>query len=150
MSVADDDGIFDALAERMAALKVTDEVRKSHKIPLPDASLVNVFEKLALDMMRCTSRSEKVKRRKIVSFFGTVPLVMAKCWEYLVEEELLEEGAKMIHLLWALHFLKDYSSETNLSHACGMQDEKNFRDWVWKITRSIGDLRPVIVSVSSV
>ena len=150
MSVADDDGIFDALAERMAALKVTDEVRKSHKIPLPDASLVNVFEKLALDMMRCTSRSEEVKRRKIISFFGTVPLVMAKCWEYLVEEELLEEGAKMTHLLWTLHFLKDYSSETNLSHACGMQDEKNFRDWVWKITRSIGDLRPVIVSVSSV
>ena len=81
--------------------------------------------------------------RNFRSGFGVSPRVCSVVWNAMDTEyhQLSRE-----HLLWALHFLKVYSNETNLS-ATLRTNEKTFRDKVFKVIDSISDKSEDIVSL---
>jgi hypothetical protein len=78
---------MDELNQQLAALEVVDMLRRSHRMPLPAAALVLEFGKLSCETMRRPGHgSEKIRTRRITSFFGAKPLIMAKLWELLMEK----------------------------------------------------------------
>ena len=65
----------------------------------------------ARDIMNKFPRPDAAALTKIRAFcetFGTSLLIVSKSWSMLWEEDLLPEGGRPKHLLWALHFLKVY------------------------------------------
>ena len=44
----------------------------------------------------------------MISFFGCPPIVIAKAWELMHDHGTISEKAKDKHLLWGLHYLKEY------------------------------------------
>ncbi len=139
---------MDDLVEQLAALDVVDTLRRVHRIPLPDAELIVEFDKLACQMMgRSVYGSRTVRDHCIVAFFGAPSLVIAKLWELLVKHSgPLPQHAKTIHLLWALHLVKVYSSEHVLSSSVGAT-EKNYRKWAWFFIQELAYLEPEVVSI---
>ena len=82
--------------------------------------------------------------RKFRAHFGVSPLVCYLVWMLLANAKRLPTGAKPIHLLPALLFMKVYSSEAVLSPKVGM-DEKTYREWNWQMIESIASLAPHVV-----
>ena len=142
------DGDIGNLVEQLATLDVVETLRRVHRMPLPDAELVVEFDKLACQMMgRSMFGSQNVRNRRIVAFFGAPSLVIAKLWELLVKHSgPLPQHAKTIHLLWALHLVKVYSSEHVLSSSVGAT-EKNYRKWTWFFIQELAYLEPEVVSI---
>ena len=66
----------------------------------------------------------------------------------LANAKRLPTGAKPIHLLSALLFMKVYSSEAVLSPKVGM-DEKTYREWNWQMIDSIASLAPDVVRTTN-
>jgi len=81
--------------------------------------------------------STLVKQRRFRSLFGTSPYVCSRLWEMV--EHLVPSSSTVKHLLWTLHFLKTYSTETTISCAVGA-DEKTIRKWTSIFLHAIGSL----------
>jgi hypothetical protein len=65
----------------------------------------------ARDIMNKFPRPDAAASTEIRAFretFGTSVLIVSKLWSMLWEEDILPEGGRPKHLLWALHFLKVY------------------------------------------
>ena len=85
-------------------------------------------------------RSISKKRTKFSSLFGVSAVVCAEVWNRIVSG--IPRGARPIHLLWALFFLKSYSFETISSSFFGVTP-KTFRKWCWVFVRAIADMEAV-------
>ena len=72
---------------------------------------------------------------------GVHPTVCAIVWGELKQSMLVEDACKPKHLLWALMFLKTYTTESLLAVAIGV-DEKTLGKWIFIIIYSyaISDL----------
>ena len=81
--------------------------------------------------------------------FGAAPKVVATAWKLIALEGKLDflgpRSLKPIHLLWALMFLKGYSTEGPNS-ARAKCDEKTFRKWTWFYTKCLAELDSKVVS----
>ena len=53
----------------------------------------------------------------------------------------------MIHYLWALMFMKIYSSETALCAHAGGVDPKTFQKWIWPFILALAELEYTVVSL---
>jgi hypothetical protein len=139
---------IDKLAHQFAALDVVDQLRRSHRMSLPDAELILEFEGLACDIMkRPRAGSEKIRKRRIVASFGAPVLVIAKVWELLMETGgPWPIATEKKHLLWTLHMAKVYATTEILASNVGARDEKTFRKWVKTFLFKISDLTPDVVS----
>jgi len=74
--------------------------------------------------------------------FGVSIFVVHVVWERLLVEDLLPTrhgGARPIHLLWALLFLKVYSTENVLS-TMAQTTRKTFREWVWAMLEALSNM----------
>ena len=60
-------------------------------------------------------------------------------WTLLKDLPNVSPKCLPIHLMWTLHFLKDYSTEDVLSGRF-RGSPKNFRKWVWKMLHYINEL----------
>jgi hypothetical protein len=137
---------MDDVVEQLAALEVIDTLRREHRMPLPDAGLVVEFDKLACKLMNINrSGSKNVRNRRVIAFFGAPSHVIAKLWELLLKQGPLPKGAKMVHLLWALHLVKVYAAETVLALNVGAS-EKTYRKWAWIFIQELAYLEPEVVS----
>ena len=56
-----------------------------------------------------------------------------------IRSMLVEDACKPKHLLWAVIFLKTYTTESSLAVAIGV-DEKTLRKWIFIIINAISDL----------
>ena len=85
--------------------------------------------------------------RQFKAHFGVSPFIVCCLWNRLIEERMLstttEQPASPRHLLWALLFLKLYTSEEVLSRICGTT-AKTFRQRVWLMLIAISGLRNVV------
>jgi hypothetical protein len=74
------------LSKLFACLTIMDKIRgQAKKMSMPDADQVFEFEKLAvLTLKRKFGGSEKIRKRRMRTEFGTPPVVMAKLWELLM------------------------------------------------------------------
>ena len=85
--------------------------------------------KKAFDEKNITSTDHRFFR----SGFGVSPKVCGKIWS---EMDVEYHNLSAEHLLWALHFLKVYSTETVLAGTVGVS-EKTYRETVFKVIDSI-------------
>ena len=73
-------------------------------------------------------------------------------WAMLLESSWLKREyiRKPTHLLWALLFLKTYSTEPTLASRVGGVDEQTFRKWAWFYLEGITRLKPKLVSAIAI
>ena len=62
-------------------------------------------------------------------YFGAPVSIVAEIWNMI--EYSLTENEQVKHLLWALVFLKTYSTELVHCGMVGWPDAKTFRKWTW-------------------
>ena len=92
--------------------------------------------------------------RAFRKFFGTTAVVTSTLWRLLAANDkiLAESGIK--HLLWMLHFLRDYPKlGTTCSMAGGSKgavDPKTLRRYIGQLIYAVSDMEPDVVSVFTV
>ena len=99
-------------------------------------------------MRRKNSRaSHATLTRQYISFFGCEPVFIAILWYLLESSKWLQYDSSIqaCHLLWALHFLKVYLTESVLAANMGCT-ERTFRDRVWFLLDGIARLDSILVS----
>ena len=67
------------------------------------------------------------KQRDDEFFFGCPPVAMAKTWKLLHEHDTITNEAKDIHLLWGLHFAKEYPNVKAMCKTVQMPETKKQR-----------------------
>lgn len=75
--------------------------------------------------------------RRFKAFFGVTPKVCGIIWELLKNKK--PDNSKPEHLLWALIFLRQYSSEST-NKSLLKADEKTIRKWVWKFVELLSEM----------
>ena len=91
-------------------------------------------------------RKSGYKDRDFYSFFGCSQKVCADIWELLDPKETMPEDLEYKHLLWALMFLKLYTTEAILCALAGGVSKKTFRKWSWLVVNTISYLEADVVS----
>lgn len=75
---------------------------------------------------------ESIDQRKVSSLYG-VPLdVLLLLWNILLAISIAELPVEFHHLLWALHFMKNYPTE-DVGSAFWNVDRKTYRKYVWRV-----------------
>ena len=95
---------------------------------------------------------EPVKMRELELFkshFGVTPFVCRCIWVLLMRHDLKPEGGTPIHLLWALLFMKLYSSAKVLASMAGCC-KKTYMKWTWRFVLSIASLKSIVLSLLNV
>jgi hypothetical protein len=94
--------------------------------------------------------SEDVEKRIFREFFGASAEVVSNVWRLLTQHDLLPEKGQIVHLLWALFFLKVYPKQgpacSVVGGSAGAVDAKTFRKWVWEFIVGISELEEHVVS----
>lgn len=97
-------------------------------------------------------RAPATEDRKFRALFGCSVAVAKVIWDLLNEEDLVPQGGKLIHLLWALLFVKVYPTEETLTSLCGdttgEPERKTVRKWINLFMESISYLTDRVVSNS--
>lgn len=83
--------------------------------------------------------------RRLRSFFGAGVVVILDAWYRMAAQDLIPDGGKFYHLLWALMFMKIYSSESTMCGHAGGVDPKTWRKWIWPFVRGLSDLEYTVV-----
>lgn len=107
-----------------------------------------LFLELGLNMMGRTPTNHDANCKRMVEFFGTDQYHIADIW-FMVNDTastIMPRGARPVHLLWALLFLKNYCSEAVLCALVGGVDKKTFMKWTWLFVNSIAGLSEDFVS----
>ena len=93
------------------------------------------------------SHSLKVRDRRFKAAFGTSSMVIAIIWQ-ATKEKVAQNHPSVcdVHVLWAFHFMKCYSTEVAHVAALRAGDEKTFQKWVWIFLQEISYLQEEVVS----
>lgn len=93
--------------------------------------------------------SETTEDRRFRAFFGCSAAVAVSVWGSLVQFDLLPHQGQIVHLLWALFFLKCYPTEAPACAATGGHngsiDPKTLRKFIWPFIEAIANLEPFVV-----
>ena len=118
-----------------------------------DSPTVYDFYDLGKEMMNRAGRNLGTlsvggpEDRKFRSFFGEGVTIILLAWNMMQAQELIPHGGLVIHYLWALMFMKIYSSETALCAHAGGVDPKTFRKWIWPFILALAELEYTVVSL---
>ena len=89
-----------------------------------------------------SSQAKQTQNHQFWELFGCGPGFALNVWN-LIFEDFPEES--IIHVMWALMFLKMSGKESAMSSMAGV-DEKTYRKWVWIFVFKIADLEALVVS----
>ncbi len=91
--------------------------------------------------------ARSTSRRRFRATFGQSPIICSIIWDKIEEaRQTMPQGAKTIHLLWAMMFVKLYCCEEVNASLAGCH-EKTFRKWCWLFVFAISDLEGEVVSL---
>ena len=112
----------------------------------------DVFERLGAVIAKPSRRGAGVQdrildKRTSLMVFGCSLYVCSILWAYLTEHLANLHGARPVHLLWALLFLKLYQCEEANAAMCSCS-VRTFRKWVWIVVNALASLD--LVSLMSV
>ena len=109
---------------------------------------IEEVERIGCELMgkKFTKRHDYFIRR-FRGWYGVDPAVVAILWNMLETNGICRriKSNNIIHLMWALHFLKDYGTEHQYSALFNV-DEKTYRKWIWLYIEAIFSLVRRIVS----
>ena len=91
----------------------------------------------------CVADVRETDQRRFKANYGVSPLVCAQVWMLICH--CLPAYCKIDHLLWALLFMKIYSTESVLV-GIAQVDKKTFWGHVWTVIFAILDLKSAVVS----
>ena len=84
------------------------------------------------------------------AFFGCGAKIAFSAWNLLIEYILLSEEAAIVHLLWALFFMKVYPTEEPTCDTAGGHggaiDPKTLCKYIWPIIEGFANLESFVVS----
>ncbi len=80
--------------------------------------------------------SPHIRNRRFKGLFGVSATVCSVVWNMLAEDNAHPVGGKLVHLLWACLFLKQYCTEEMFASVTN-SDEKTFRQWSWQYINTI-------------
>ena len=84
-------------------------------------------------------------------YFGCGAEGAVEVWNALVCFAVLPDEGQILHLLWALYFMKCYPTEETACAAAGGHtgaiDPKTLRKYIWPFIEAIANLEPYVVSV---
>lgn len=86
------------------------------------------------------SLSNNLGLRRYKAFHGVSPNICQILWDKL--SNVRPKTSQPKHLLWCLHFLKQYNSENNNRAIFGVH-EKTIRKWVWCFVKLLSDMEIV-------
>jgi len=114
-----------------------------------EAISIETFQALGGEIINRTppgllSGSSDQFEKRWIAHFEVVPYVCLQLWELIVLDGLPDQLAKPHHLLWALLFLKTYSTEAVLAGMCGC-NEDTFRKYCWLFVDEISYLEHDVV-----
>jgi hypothetical protein len=89
-------------------------------------------------------RKNRPSTRDFVAMFGVTARVCAVVWNITS----FDNDIKLVHLLWALMFLKMYEKEAILSAIAGV-DRKTYRDKVWRVLSGLQAKASSVVSTKT-
>ena len=108
---------------------------------------VDDFYRLGKDMQnRCGSSIGAIgpEDRRFREFFGCGALIALVLWNLLEEHNAVPEGGAIMHMLWALHFMKVYPKQDAGSVTAGGYggaiDVKTWRKYFWPFVEAIAHL----------
>ena len=102
-------------------------------------------------MNRDTMGGRTVFDRRFKAFFGVKPMAVVTVWRLLKKKKWFEKNMSTEpnkeHLLWAMRFMKSYSTEE--IHAAEVQkNEKTWRKWTWLYLEGIASVTDEVVSLN--
>ena len=96
---------------------------------------------------RNRERAISTENREFRAHFGCGPTVCLTLWNLLDKTGYLPKGGRLEHLLWALLFMKMYSSQLVMRNLVGGVDDDTFRKWTDLFIEAIARLEPMVVSL---
>jgi len=89
--------------------------------------------------------------RRFREFFGIGAYVALVLWNALLEYGVIPESGLIIHMLWALHWMKVYPKQHAGSAAAGGSggaiDPKTWKKYYWPFVEAIALIEPFVVSL---
>ena len=113
----------------------------------------NAFKEVAMELMNCWSKEggRAGFERRFKAFFGVKPRACVEVWRLLMRKKwfetknLTDPREEKAHILWALRFLKSYSTEE--IHAAEVtHTKKTWRKWTWMYVEAIASCADDVVS----
>ena len=109
------------------------------------------IEEVAKEVLRWPSQrmrwNTKDKNCRFRSCFGASSKVVSDLWNRIYEKnagDFDEPGAELKHLIWALVFLKCYSTKELHCAIVGWFSTCTIRKWSWYFVKKIKDLKIII------
>lgn len=102
---------------------------------------------VARETLEKTHNSAKEEDKMFRRFFGAPIAIVADIWNRL--DGNIEKSSKPKHLLWALVFLKVYSTEDVHCRIVGWPDPKTFWKWSWYFIEKMADLASDVIKLEN-
>ena len=140
----------DQLTATFADLTVRDQLRSSHEVPMPNGNLVAEFERICCNILEWPYENNSVnyRKRKMISSFGVLPIVMAKAWELMMENLSTDEwprGWRKKHLAWTYHRMHIYSNKGAMCSSMKCNSENTFRKWTDHFLKQLSSLEHHVI-----
>ena len=119
-----------------------DSVRRGKFTPTPSQFIQYGFKLTGRNNIESDNRKDRMFRANFGCSSKTASIVWKLLCRYCMAQFLL--NATPFHFLWALYFLKNYSSE-NVNASFAGVDENTWRLWTWRMVIEIHKLHSVVV-----
>ena len=114
-----------------------------------DANAVEIVARETLKFPVTRKWESNDKDQRFRGCFGAPSIVVAELWNLIQAHGGLDKDAKPKHLLWALVFLKVYSTEELHCAIVGWPSKKTFEKWSWYFVKRISDLKDDLISLGN-
>jgi hypothetical protein len=84
-------------------------------------------------------------RNVCIQFYGISPFTCSVTWYLLTTVALIDLNQRPTHLLWALYFFKNYTTEEVSRKVLGNPDYKTMREHIWYMIEKISSLGNIVV-----
>ena len=91
-------------------------------------------------------RSLQTEDREFREDFGVGAITAITTWYLLEFNHHIPTGGLVMHMIWAMIFIKVYSKEVTMLKMAGIKCGKKFRKWIWPFISGLGDLESQVVS----
>jgi hypothetical protein len=118
------------------------------RVRMDDLTIDDVlyFGRLVMENDPFKERAPSSEGPAFRAMFGCSQAVVLDLYNKLVSNDLLPDGGKVKHLLWALMYAKQYAKWVTMRKLTNT-DPKTLRLWIHRFFDAIASLEPEIVSI---
>ena len=114
-----------------------------------DAIAVELAAKETLGWSERCQWNSKDKDCCFRAVFGASSTVAASLWNKMTQQQPIELGGELKHLLWSLVFLKVHATTHIHCSIVGWPSTKTCAKWSWHFIKQIADLKEEVISLEN-